>query len=68
MPTPSGGWLVVIAVEPSYGMREEADRRRSSDRVRWLSDTPPSLEASRGARAGDCQARHGLLNRLDRVR
>ena len=26
MPTPSGGWLEVIAVEPSSGMREEADR------------------------------------------
>ena len=29
---------------------------------------PPPLAATHGARAGDCSARHGLLNRLDRLR
>jgi SAM-dependent methyltransferase len=33
----------VIAVEPSSGMRTEAERRHPSPRIRWLSDSLPGL-------------------------
>lgn len=36
----------VVAVEPSPGMRAEAERRHASPRIRWLSDSLPSLAAT----------------------
>lgn len=40
----------VIAVEPSSGMRAEAERRHSLPRIRWLADSMPALSAA--SRAG----------------
>ncbi|TVQ32814.1 MAG: class I SAM-dependent methyltransferase [Geminicoccaceae bacterium] len=37
----------VVAVEPAEGMRREASRRHSSDRIRWLDDRLPDLGAVR---------------------
>lgn len=36
----------VIAVEPSPGMRAEAERRHASPRIRWLPDSLPGLAAT----------------------
>ena len=36
----------VVAVEPSPGMRAEAERRHASSRIRWLPDSLPSLAAT----------------------
>lgn len=36
----------ILAVEPSAGMRAEAERRHSSPRIRWLSDRLPALTAT----------------------
>lgn len=35
----------VVAVEPSPGMRAEAERRHASPRIRWLPDSLPGLAA-----------------------
>ena len=44
----------VVAVEPSAGMRAEAERRHPSARVHWLSDRLPGLTATlRAAVAAD---------------
>ena len=36
----------VVAVEPSPGMRAEAERRHASPRIRWLPDSLPGLAAT----------------------
>jgi len=44
----------VVAVEPSPGMRAEAERRHASSRIRWLPDSLPGLDtASRLGLAAD---------------
>ncbi|ATR19145.1 Methyltransferase (plasmid) [Roseomonas mucosa] len=44
----------VVAVEPSSGMRAEAEQRHPSPRIRWLTDSLPSLTtASRAGLAAD---------------
>lgn len=44
----------VVAVEPSPGMRAEAERRHPSSRIRWLPDSLPGLNtASRLGLAAD---------------
>lgn len=44
----------VIAIEPSSGMRVEAERRHPSPRIRWLTDSLPGLTtASRAGLAAD---------------
>lgn len=40
----------VIAIEPSSGMRVEAERRHSSPRIRWLADSLPAMAMT--SRAG----------------
>jgi SAM-dependent methyltransferase len=40
----------VIAIEPSSGMRAEAERRHPSPRIRWLADSLPTLTTA--SRAG----------------
>jgi SAM-dependent methyltransferase len=42
----------VVAIEPSSGMREEAKRRHTSTRIRWLDDSLPALTTA--SRAGLC--------------